>query len=324
MQEWDPCVRSRKADCKSALRWCRPDGRGRPFLQIIQLTGGQRSDRKDLVKRLRTVRLYDGRDKLMKNIASITLSVVFLAACSSFGKDAPKANPFNEVLTAVPAAELPAKAADLVLQAKSRARQSTTVSVVKGAVGINPAAAPAIVGAIARAVPDMASVAAGTAAAEQPKQASAIAKAAAAAAPSNAGKIVTAVCRAVPNEYRNIAVAVSQVVPGSGKEVLKAVASALPDLKLGVESVLAGYAGNVPSVANALEQASRVSAPSTASVAAAPVLASPATPTTVAGAPLPRGAGIGPPYHALTTTPTNVTSGTSGEVPEGGRDYAAP
>ena len=93
------------------------------------------------------------------------------------------------------------------------------MNVVKGAVGINPAAAPAIVGAIARAVPDMASVAAGAAAAEQPKQASAIAKAAAAAAPSKAGKIVTAVCRAVPNEYRNIAVAVSQVVPASGKEI---------------------------------------------------------------------------------------------------------
>ncbi len=271
----------------------------------------------------------DGLGKLikcMRNIASITLSVVFLAACSSFGKDTPKANPFNEVLTAVPAAELPAKAADLVLHAKSRDRQAATINVVKGAVGINPAAAPAIVGAIARAVPDMASVAAGAAAAEQPKQASAIAKAAAAAAPSKAGKIVTAVCRAVPNEYRNIAAAVSQVVPAAGKEILNAVAAALPDLKPGVERVLAGYSGGVPSVASALDQAARVSPTSTASVASTPVLASPATPTTVVGAtaPLARGAGVGPPYHELTQTPTNVTSGTSGEVPIGGRDYAAP
>jgi len=270
--------------------------------------------------------IRDGEGQVMKNIASITLSVVFLAACSSFGKDALKANPFNEVLSTVPAAELPAKAADLVLHAKARDRQAATINVVKGAVGINPAAAPAIVGAIARAVPEMASVAAAAAAAEQPKLASAVAKAAAAAAPSKAGKIVTAVCRAVPNEYRNIAAAVSQVVPASGKEILNAVAAALPDLKPGVERVLAGYGGGSPSVVNALDQAARAFPASTASVAGAPVLASSAAPTAVAGgtAPGPRGPAVGPPYVPLTTTPTNVTSGTSGEVPEGGRNYAAP
>ena len=262
----------------------------------------------------------------MKNIASITLSVVFLAACSSFGKDAPKANPFNQVLTAVPAAELPAKAADLVSRAKSRDRQSTTVNVVQSAVGINPAAAPAIVGAIARAVSDMASVAAAAAAAEQPKQASAIAKAAAAAAPAKAGQIVTAVSRAVPNEYRNVAVAVSQAVPGSGKEILKAVGSARPDLKPAIDQALAGYSGTVPSVATALDQAVKVSSTSTAIAADAPVLAPPATPAPVANAtaPVARGPAIGPPYIPLTTTPTAVTPGTSGEVPEGGRNYAAP
>jgi len=119
----------------------------------------------------------------MKPIVSIVLSVAFLGACNSFGKDTTKANPFNEILSAAPAVELPAKAADLVLQAKARDRYAATLNAVKGAVGINPAAAPAIVGAVARAVPAMASVAAGAAAAEQPKQASAIAKAAAAAAP---------------------------------------------------------------------------------------------------------------------------------------------
>ena len=193
----------------------------------------------------------------MKRITSIALSVAFLVACTSLGKAAPKVNPFTEVLAAVPAAELPAKAADLVLQAKPRHRQATTVNVVKAAVGINPAAAPAVVGAIARAVPGMASVAAGAAAAEQPKQASVIAKAAAAAAPSQAGKIVVAVCRAVPNEYRNIAIAVSQVAPGAGKEIVNAVAAALPDPKPYIEKALAGYGGNVVSVADTLDQAAR-------------------------------------------------------------------
>jgi len=267
-----------------------------------------------------------GTDKVMRNITSIALSVALLGACNSFGKDAPKANPFNELLTAVPAAELPAKAADLVLGAKSRDREATTINVVKAAVGINPAAAPAIVGAIARAVPDVAPVAAGTAAAEQPRQASAIAKAAAAAAPAKAGKIVTAVCRAVPNQYRSIAVAVSQVVPGAGKEIVTAVGAAVPDLKPQITRALAGYSGNVVSVAGTLDQAATVARTTTTGGSVAPVAATSADPVTLAGtpAPLARGPGVGPPYIPLSGTPTNVTSGSSGEVPDGGRNYAAP
>jgi hypothetical protein len=268
--------------------------------------------------------------ELMKAIAAMLLSVAFLAAGSSFGKDVPKANPFNEVLAAVPAAELPAKAADLVSHSRARDRQATTVNVVNSSVAMNPAAAPAIVGAIARAVPDMASVAAGAAATLQPKQAAALAKAAAAAAPSKAGKIVTAVCRAVPNEYRNIAVAVAQVVPGAGKEIVNAVGTALPGLKPAIENALAGYGGNVVSVADTLDRAVKASpanVTSGAGLAAAPTLstATPQAPSSGAvRATTTRGPAVGPPYNPLTQTPTNVTTGTSGEVPAGGRNYAAP
>jgi hypothetical protein len=227
----------------------------------------------------------------MRTILTIALSLAFLTACNSFGKDTPKANPFNETLAAAPTAELPAKAADLVAQAKSRDRQATTISVVKSAVAINPAAAPYIVGAIARAVPDMAPVAAGAAAAEQPKQASAVAKAAA-AAPSKAGKIVVAVCRAVPSEYRNIAVAVFDAVPGSGNEIVKAVAAALPELKAGIEEALAGRGRNVASAG-----------------ALTPMVRDPAA---------------GPPFFPLTVTRTNVTTVFSGEAPSGGRNYSTP
>jgi hypothetical protein len=271
-------------------------------------------------------------DGFMKTITSILFGVAFLATGSSFGKDAPKANSFNEVLAAVPATELPAKAADLVSRARARDWHTTTVSVVNSAVGINPVAAPAIVGAIARAVPNMASVAAGAAADLQPKQAAAIAKAAAAAAPSKAGKIVTAVCRAVPNQYRNIAAAVAQVVPGAEREIVKGVAAALPGLKPAIDSALAGYGGNVVSVTDTLDRAARVPPVILTSVAAAPAV--PTLPGNVAlqgapipsvqGAPMARGPASGPPYHPLTVTPTNVTPGTSGEVPEGGRNYSAP
>lgn len=250
---------------------------------------------------------YNSCNKSMRTIVSITLSVVFLTACNSFGKDALKANPFKEALSAAPALELPAKTADLVLRAKARDRSATTLNAVKGAVEINPGAATAIVGAVARAVPDMASVAAGAAAAEQPEQANAIARAAAAAAPSQAGKIVAAVCRAVPNDYRNVAAAVSQVVPGAGEEILRAVAAALPDLKAALDQALAGPAGNVASVTDVLNQVTG---------AAAHALAE--------ASPLVRGPAVGPPFIPLTTTPSTVTPGTSGSAPTGGRNYARP
>jgi hypothetical protein len=37
-----------------------------------------------------------------------------------------------------------------------------------------------------------------------------------------------------------------------------------------------------------------------------------------------RGPAVGPPYIPLTTTPVNVTTGTSGQVPTGDRNYASP
>jgi hypothetical protein len=228
----------------------------------------------------------------MRTIFSIALSVAFLTACNSIGKDALKANPFNEALVVVPTAELPAKAVDLVAHAKSRDRQATTIDVVKGAVAINPAAAPYIVGAIARAVPDMAPVAVGTAAAEQPKQAGDIAKAAASAASSKAGKIVVAGCRAVPTDYRSIVVAVFSAVPGSGNEIIKAVAADLPELKASIEQILAGYGRNFAS-----------------SGALTPIVRNPATSL---------------PNFPLTVTPTNFTTVYSGEVPTGGRNYSTP
>src|SRR6266481_1558212 len=83
------------------------------------------------------------------NITMIALGAICLAAVGSFAKDSAK--PLQATLSDVPAAELPAKALELVSAAKASHRKPETVEVVKAAVAINPAAAPAIVGAIARA-----------------------------------------------------------------------------------------------------------------------------------------------------------------------------
>jgi hypothetical protein len=236
----------------------------------------------------------------MKKIAVMTLSAVWLGTSICPAGD----STYKDLLAKVPAAELPAKSAGLIKDAKARDREVVTRDVVKSAVELNPAAAPLIVSAIAQVVPDMAALAAGVAAAEQPKQAAAIARAAAAVAPAKASKIVVAVCRAVPNDYRNIAVAVAQAVPGSGQEVLKAVAIVRPDLQPGIDRVLVSYGNNLPTVGAVLD---------------ANLTAGNGLPVSLA-----RGPAVGPPYIPLSGTPTNVTPGGSGDVPPGGRDYAKP
>lgn len=265
----------------------------------------------------------------MKKTTSFVLSAALLVTSMAFGKDAPRTNPFKQVLSSVPAAELPAQAAELVFQAKGEDQAATTTDVVKAAVGLKPAAAPAIVAAIAKKVPDMAAVSAGVAATEQPKQAAAIAKAAAAAAPDQTREIVLAVCRAVPSDYRNVAVAVSKAVPSASDKILGAVASGFPELKPYIQQTLVAYGGNVPSVSSVLDQAVRLTQTTTVS---SPALAmsprttanTPAPAAPVLPAPLARGPAVGPAYFPVTTTPTNVTPGSSGIVPEGGRNYAAP
>ena len=243
----------------------------------------------------------------MKRQLIFTLSLISLCLLHVMAQEPAARNPYQEVLGAVPAPEMPGKAAGIVKQSQAGDLAKTTAEVTTAAVRINPPAAPAIVGAIARAVPEMAALAAGTAAAEQPKQAASIAKAAAAAAPKKAGKIVVAVCRAVPKDYRAIAVAVAEAVPGSAREILSAVASAIPELKPGVETVLATYTGNSISIAAALDEAT---------------LAKDGSGTS--NGPPPRGPTVGPPFITLSGTPQTITPGSSGEVPTGGRNYARP
>jgi hypothetical protein len=231
----------------------------------------------------------------MKTVAVFAVSLMCLAGLASQAAE-PKTNPFKEVLSRVAAAELPAKAAALVKAAKVTDRETTTINVVKAALTTNSVAAPSIVGAISRAVPEMASVAAATAATVLPRQASVIAMAAASAAPSEIRKIVSAVCRAVPSEYANVANAVAQIAPAASREILSAVADAFPVLKSIVDTSLANNENKLPAVAPVVSQL--VSSP--------------------------RGPSVGPPYIPLSGTPGNVTPSDTGTVPPGGRDYAQP
>jgi trimeric autotransporter adhesin len=246
--------------------------------------------------------------KLLTGLVLCVLAVFVFpsSAADSVGK------PVAQALSAAPMAELPAKSADLVKSARARDRSFVTVDVVEAALAINANTAPAVVGAIARAVPEMASIAAGKAAELLPKRAREIARAAASAAPSKAGKIAAAVCRAAPAEYRNVAVAIAQVAPASGMDILQEVAAVFPELKPAIDSVLAANRTSAPAVAFVLDSAKAAAPDNSGALASA------------AGAPAVRGPAVAPPYVPGSGSSPNVTPSTSGTVPRGGRNYASP
>lgn len=248
----------------------------------------------------------------MKTICTtlgVVLAMTVLAGVQDITKDQGVDAQVAATLKAAPAAEIPAKAAQLVKQASANTRQATTIAVVKTAISMRPPTAELVVAAISKANPEMACVAAATAAILLPKQAASIAKAAAAAAPAQAGRIVTFVCRQVPEDFRAVALAVSQTVPGAGREVVEGVATAIPAFKSSLDQGLLASSGTSVPVGLVLD---RVPVPT-------PPPAAPA-PTGV------RGPTVQPPYWPLTMNSytTNIDFSTNGIVPPGGRSYAAP
>jgi hypothetical protein len=243
--------------------------------------------------------------KTLKTL-SLVMAVALVATVKLRAGDTPAANPYFGTLSTVSPAELPAKAAALVSQADSKVRLETTAEVVKAAVGLNPAAAAAIVGTIAQSIPEMASMAAATAVALVPNQAVGIAHAAAAAAPAEAGKIVEAVCRVVPNDYKEVAETVAEAAPGAGKAILAGISAAIPALQEPIGKVLASYNGGSPSVNDVLDQAS------------------PTLPLNSNGGPVAGAPNYGPPYGGIPQNPQNIDPGNGSPVPTGGRKYNLP
>jgi hypothetical protein len=249
--------------------------------------------------------------KMMRTV-SLFLVVALITVEKVSAGGSPDTNPFFGKLISSNPAELPAKSAELVMQAKSNSRQATTIEVVKAAVGLNPAAAPAIVGTISESTPESSPVAAATAVGLLPDQAIAIARAAAAAAPAQAGKIVEAVCRVVPNVYQEVANAVFDVAPKAGKDILAGLTSAIPALAGPINKTLVGFTGDNPNVRDVLNQvAKNVSKASLTKLAALnPVGAiSPA---------------VGPPYVPPPASPVNQDPGSGGPLPPYANNYAAP
>jgi hypothetical protein len=194
--------------------------------------------------------------KTIKYTMSLAMAVALVATINVNAGENMGSSAFVSILTSATSAELPAKSAELVSQADAKNLNQTTMDVVKAAVGLNPAAAPAIVGSISQSSPSMAATAASTAVALVPSEVVAISKAAASAAPAQAGAIVEAICKVMPTDYKKVAAAVAQVAPEAGKEILAGVAAALPELKNVIDEALASFNTQTSSVAIVLSQAS--------------------------------------------------------------------
>lgn len=254
---------------------------------------------------------------IMKSFNSkvfLTAAVALSLAMGVKAGDPIVASPALGVLSTVSSAELPAKAAELVAHADAKSLKPTTIDVVKAAVGLNPAAAPTIVGSIAQASPAMAATAAATAASLVPDQVLIIAKAAAAAAPAKAGAIVEAICRVLPSDYQVAAEAVADVAPGAAREILAGVAMAIPQMKDTINQALASYQGSIPSVSTVLTEVAQNLGSTQIAIA---------TGGTSAG--LPRGPTVGAPPVPPSGTPTPILPGNGNPIPNGGpRGYASP
>jgi hypothetical protein len=216
---------------------------------------------------------------------------------------------FTTALRSAPAAELPAVAGLLVKASPPRHRTETATNVVGAAVGLNPAATPAIVGAVVRTAPETAAAVATTAARQQPALTVAIATAAAGVAPTRVAEIVVAVCRVTPAEYRSVALAAARAAPSMNKEILKAIGDVKPELKEFIENEIARHHTSEPSVVHCLGQAE---------LAQARGAAARATPGTSAG-PTPQVGGPMIPPGQIGPKPPRGDAN-----PPGGRNYARP
>ena len=248
-----------------------------------------------------------------KNICKIGLAIVLTGTFGIAYADQ-KTDTLRTSLNKVATAEVPAKAAELVAQAKASDRDAVAVEVVKLVAKAHPTMTIATVGLISAKCPECASAAAATAAKLQPKQATLIAKAAAGSAPAQAGAIVQAVGKVVSNRSE-VALAVSEAAPNATLEILDALKDLVPSLKARIEAAVASFNGSVPSVAAVYY---RVNTGTSAALAG-----NSTTATSSSGSGL-RGPSVSGPYIPLSTTPVLIVPGDNTVVPPGGRDYAAP
>src|SRR5262245_26800972 len=92
-------------------------------------------------------------------LTGLTAVALCSASLNSFGESAPQVVTPRPDLVGVPAPELPAKAAQVIAKAKASEKDAVTTSVVMSGLDLYPTTAAALVGAIAKRNPSVASLA---------------------------------------------------------------------------------------------------------------------------------------------------------------------
>lgn len=230
-------------------------------------------------------------------------------------------------LRQVPAAELPAKAASLLVSVAPEDLTASAVNVVAAAHAVRPAATLAVVGAVARQAPPAAPAVAVKAVSLERKARAEwvdqVAAAAAAAAPAQAAAIVEALVKAFPQHYVVVASAVAAAVPQAKEQILAALTRGSPGLqpfldqarsRLGTEASVAALLQHANNMVTTAAQASRTK----------PELVLAGGPGTAQG-PVPPPT-YGPPFTPLPPGEvTEITRSTTRVAKPGeGRDYSTP
>jgi hypothetical protein len=295
------------------------------------------------------------KTELMNMVGSVVLIAGLASSPAAWASNSPDV---AKALAGSTALELPAKAANLVANASASDRQNVTASVIKTAVGINPAATVAIVSAVAGETPTVAPLAAVTAVTLQHKQLDRITKAAAVAASTEAPKIVAALIKEFPQDYGTIAISAAEGAPLAGREILAVVADYVPALQTSIQTATSHFSandGNIPvqailsqSFSQAVTSGAVVSSTvPTTYLSQAPVAANAAgtmrvqatlaqstpavTPTVPAATPSARLSApklsppsFGPPFTIPGSSPTTYGMGSTMIEQPGGRNYSSP
>jgi hypothetical protein len=168
-------------------------------------------------------------------LAVLLAGLSFLAAPSVSALPQSQAQAIKRIVADVPAAELAAKAADLVTQASKVEQQEVAIATVREVASKRPATILAVVGAIAKSVPELSPVVAAEAAKLVGEKSTEIAKVAASAAPAQADRIAAAVAAVAPKSAAKVARSVVLVVPDQTSRIVESVVKVVPASKTDIQ-----------------------------------------------------------------------------------------
>jgi hypothetical protein len=168
-------------------------------------------------------------------LAAFVLAALCATAPSAYALTQTQVVAIKQSVATAPAAELPARAAQIVTQASDTEREEVAIMTVTEAVSRRPAAAAAIVGAISKAAPEVTVAVAREAAKLSSDQASEIARAASMAVPAQAHKIAAAVAKVAPASAVRVTRVVAWAVPENAHVIVQNVVSVVPQLKAQIE-----------------------------------------------------------------------------------------